>query len=234
MIAQLALSLALGARAAAPDQLAGNKRLLHVLNRLTMGARPEDIQALEERGLDAWLDEQLHPERLDDSACERRAAGLAREAARLVLAVCSKRQLQQVLRSGRAVDLGDPRFFAVSSFRSEPKTDFEFAASALRVSEAELSDPGRLTALKGGRRRFLSELFSGEKGAPARAEAATLLGPGETPRDKRAIVAFVDAYLGGEVSDATLKRLERLQAKPGLTAAELAIAVLSSPDFQRK
>jgi len=52
-----------------PDQ-----RALHALNRLTFGPRPGDVAAVEAVGLDKWIDGQLNPETIDDSALEGRLA----------------------------------------------------------------------------------------------------------------------------------------------------------------
>jgi hypothetical protein len=52
-----------------PDQ-----RALHALNRLTFGPRPGDMATAEAVGLDKWIDGQLNPETIDDSALEARLA----------------------------------------------------------------------------------------------------------------------------------------------------------------
>lgn len=44
--------------------------VVRLLQRATWGARPEDIARARELGVDAWLEEQLHPERLDDPVQE--------------------------------------------------------------------------------------------------------------------------------------------------------------------
>jgi uncharacterized protein (DUF1800 family) len=44
--------------------------ITHVLNRLTFGARPGDADRVQAIGLAAWLDQQLHPSRIDDHAAE--------------------------------------------------------------------------------------------------------------------------------------------------------------------
>jgi len=56
--------------------VASGAGLAHVLGRLTWGARPGDVPALRAMGLEAWVDRQLHPERIDDSATIRALAGL--------------------------------------------------------------------------------------------------------------------------------------------------------------
>jgi uncharacterized protein (DUF1800 family) len=51
------------------DQL---KRAEHALNRLTFGPRPGEVERVEAMGVDRWIDQQLHPERIDDRALEAR------------------------------------------------------------------------------------------------------------------------------------------------------------------
>jgi len=55
-------------------QIDKHQRALHALNRLTFGPRPGDLQRVEQMGLEKWIDQQLHPEQLDDSALKSRLA----------------------------------------------------------------------------------------------------------------------------------------------------------------
>lgn len=48
------------------------KRALHALNRLTFGPRPGDVDRVVSMGVDRWIDQQLHPERISDSQLEAR------------------------------------------------------------------------------------------------------------------------------------------------------------------
>jgi uncharacterized protein (DUF1800 family) len=67
----------LARRAAAapnPPSREDTLRALHLLGRATFGARPEDLAEVLRIGTDAWLDRQLHPARIDDSALEARLA----------------------------------------------------------------------------------------------------------------------------------------------------------------
>jgi uncharacterized protein (DUF1800 family) len=50
---------------------AGDDPDLHLLNRITWGARPEELQQVREMGRDAYLEEQLDPEQIDDSEADR-------------------------------------------------------------------------------------------------------------------------------------------------------------------
>ncbi|HYA95018.1 MAG TPA: DUF1800 family protein [Terriglobales bacterium] len=53
------------------------KRALHALNRLTFGPRPGEVERVAAMGVDKWIDQQLHPERIDNQAAEARLAGFA-------------------------------------------------------------------------------------------------------------------------------------------------------------
>jgi uncharacterized protein (DUF1800 family) len=55
-------------------QLKGDDRLLQVLNRFTYGPRPGDLEHLRAIGLQAWFNQQLNPQSIDDSALEQRLA----------------------------------------------------------------------------------------------------------------------------------------------------------------
>jgi uncharacterized protein (DUF1800 family) len=56
----------------APSSFGDQRRALHALNRLTFGPRPGDVQRVMATGVDQWIDQQLHPERVDDSALDAR------------------------------------------------------------------------------------------------------------------------------------------------------------------
>jgi len=55
-----------------PAALTDRERAIHALNRLTFGPRPGDVEALLAKGMDAWIEDQLHPESIDDSALNPR------------------------------------------------------------------------------------------------------------------------------------------------------------------
>ena len=95
-------------------KLSKDQAILHALDRLTFGPRPGDIAAVKKMGLDAWIDLQLHPERIPENReLEKRLqqtqstsenskqgnqgapAQYAQE--KIYRAVYSNRQLQEVL-----------------------------------------------------------------------------------------------------------------------------------------
>jgi len=45
----------------------------HLLSRAAYGAAPGDVERVRRMGAQAWLEEQLHPERIDDALCDLRA-----------------------------------------------------------------------------------------------------------------------------------------------------------------
>jgi len=92
--------------------------ITHVLNRLTFGPRPGDVDKVRAMGLASWIEQQLHPERLDDgaaaallppldtapaSADPRELRRFARQqiqslaSEKILRATYSERQLQEVL-----------------------------------------------------------------------------------------------------------------------------------------
>ena len=50
--------------------LTGQERVLHVLNRLTFGPRPGDVERVSAIGVQKWIELELNPERIDDSLLE--------------------------------------------------------------------------------------------------------------------------------------------------------------------
>jgi uncharacterized protein (DUF1800 family) len=63
------------ATAPAPS-VRGERQILHALSRLTYGARPGDVERVRAMGVSAWIDRQLRPRTIDDSATERALAEL--------------------------------------------------------------------------------------------------------------------------------------------------------------
>jgi uncharacterized protein (DUF1800 family) len=58
----------------APAPLDDQKRAVHALNRLTFGPRPGEVEHVRQMGVDKWIDLQLHPEKINDSALDARLA----------------------------------------------------------------------------------------------------------------------------------------------------------------
>ncbi|WP_309723309.1 DUF1800 domain-containing protein [Armatimonas sp.] len=71
----LALALGVAAQALPADKpLTEEQRIVHTLNRLGFGPRPGDIERVQKLGLKTYIDQQLHPEALQDQAIEAKTA----------------------------------------------------------------------------------------------------------------------------------------------------------------
>src|SRR5262245_1437288 len=52
------------------------EKITHLLNRMSFGPRPGDVELVQKVGIDKYLDLQLHPEKLSDQGMEERLASL--------------------------------------------------------------------------------------------------------------------------------------------------------------
>ena len=72
-IAATSLGLTLQQQVQAQDVTslpASSDPALHLLNRATFGPLPDDVAAIRRMGIEAWLDQQLNPDSIDDSAMD--------------------------------------------------------------------------------------------------------------------------------------------------------------------
>jgi len=53
-----------------------DQKVIHLLNRIGFGPRPGDLERVRAMGLDKFIDQQLHPERIEDAATEARLKGI--------------------------------------------------------------------------------------------------------------------------------------------------------------
>jgi uncharacterized protein (DUF1800 family) len=58
-------------------RLSEGQRVLHVLNRLGFGARPGDVERVRAMGIERYVEQQLHPEKIDDAAAEAKVKNLS-------------------------------------------------------------------------------------------------------------------------------------------------------------
>ena len=101
-----------------PAALDPDGQILHVLNRLAYGPRPGDVERVRAMGVSAWIERQLHPERIPDEMIERRLAAypttrmtadeLFREYPRPDPAAVARRQ-EEMLRGGGEPGADQPR-----------------------------------------------------------------------------------------------------------------------------
>jgi uncharacterized protein (DUF1800 family) len=53
-------------------ELTEDEAIMHAMNRLAYGPRPGDMERIRKMGLEKWIDQQLHPDSIDDSALDQR------------------------------------------------------------------------------------------------------------------------------------------------------------------
>src|SRR5215471_13449553 len=57
--------------------LTPREKAIHVLNRLAFGPRPGEVERVMQIGAAAWVEQQLHPERIGDARLSERLARLS-------------------------------------------------------------------------------------------------------------------------------------------------------------
>jgi uncharacterized protein (DUF1800 family) len=60
--------------ALAQEKPSDHDEIVHVLNRITFGPCPGDVDAVQKMGVHSYIEQQLHPETIDDSAVEQQVA----------------------------------------------------------------------------------------------------------------------------------------------------------------
>jgi uncharacterized protein (DUF1800 family) len=71
---QIATPEAWGDLPTAPDSEPATAAIVHLLSRITYGPRPGEVARVGQLGWDAFIEQQLHPEQIDDSALDARLA----------------------------------------------------------------------------------------------------------------------------------------------------------------
>ncbi|MBS1790076.1 MAG: DUF1800 domain-containing protein [Acidobacteria bacterium] len=59
-------------QAALPKSLSAEQKTIHLLDRITFGARPGDVERVMKMGWEKYLDEQLHPDRISDTTLDQK------------------------------------------------------------------------------------------------------------------------------------------------------------------
>jgi uncharacterized protein (DUF1800 family) len=136
------------ARPAALDDAA----IVHVLDRTGFGAHADDVARVRELGLDRYLDEQLHPERLSDAQVRARLAGFQTLA--LDSSTIAQRYYAPLLRERRASrkdDAGKPADAADARADMDP---------AERARRRELRETVRVPMDELGAQKILRAVYS--------------------------------------------------------------------------
>jgi uncharacterized protein (DUF1800 family) len=129
-------------------QMTEQKRALHTLNRLAFGPRPGDVERVLAMGVDRWIEQQLHPEKIDDSALESRLASLPtlRMSARELVENFPSQAVIKAIADGKQSLPSDPVKHAVYVAQLEKYEEKqERKQEAAQASDADLkNDPAKM------------------------------------------------------------------------------------------
>ncbi|HUR00487.1 MAG TPA: DUF1800 domain-containing protein [Gemmatimonadaceae bacterium] len=86
-------------------ELPADQQIIQALNRLTFGAKPGDVAKVRAIGLDKWIDQQLRPERINDSFVDQLVArypALNADQSELLREYAEQQQQRRVIKRERA------------------------------------------------------------------------------------------------------------------------------------
>jgi uncharacterized protein (DUF1800 family) len=132
--------------------------IVHVLDRTGFGARPEDVVRVREVGLDRYIDEQLHPERLSDADVRARLEHFQTLA--LDSSAIAERYYAPLLRERRTARAAD----AGKDMDTGAQPDAAARLAALDPTERrrlrELRETGRVVMDELGQQKVLRAVYS--------------------------------------------------------------------------
>src|SRR5215475_11372397 len=111
----------------AAKKLTEEQKVAHLLDRITFGARPGDVELVMKLGLEKYLDEQLHPQRISDQVVEQRLKNIESihlSSAELAMNYPPPQVLRQVLKE-RGIELPEPNQNAGQVTKKDAKKSFK-------------------------------------------------------------------------------------------------------------
>jgi uncharacterized protein (DUF1800 family) len=119
------------------------RRALQALNRLTFGPRPGDVERVMDVGVDKWIEQQLHPEKIDDSALAARLDSLRtlRMSTREMALDYPPAPLIRAVANGRLPLPSDPQERAIYQAQLERYRQKQERQAALRPASSEAAPP---------------------------------------------------------------------------------------------
>ncbi len=106
----------LGAQETPSGMYSDRDEIVHVLNRITFGPRPSDVETVQKMGLRNYIEQQLHPETIDDSAVEQQVAGFE-------LLQMSPQQLSQLFQQERKNQAKKQKLLAAANGQGNGQAD---------------------------------------------------------------------------------------------------------------
>lgn len=126
-----------------PARMTEEQRAAHALNRLSFGPRPGEVQRVAQMGVDKWIEQQLHPETIDDSALQARLEGFKTVdmSTREIVENYPPPQVLRAIAEGRLPLPSDPKLRA--------QYEVELAAYRQRVERRQERGQGDTTGAAG-------------------------------------------------------------------------------------
>jgi uncharacterized protein (DUF1800 family) len=133
--------------AATRGDLLPDERIQQVLNRLTFGARPGDAEKLRSMGIDAWVNQQLHPETIADPRVDSLMTHYSAFAMAQPDIIHDYNLVQQVQRQVKSLDAKDTTMNRAEARRDvlaqDPKLAETIRKSQQFVGEVQSSELAR-------------------------------------------------------------------------------------------
>lgn len=170
-----------------PTTANDQRRAAHALNRLGFGPRPGDVQRVMAMGVDAWIDLQLHPEKISDDALASRLASFRtlRMSSREMVEEFPDGQMVKQVMDGKKSMPSDPARRAVLQAqigrleeKKEEKKDRKPEAAATATAAAPASEPEMAPASETAKTAEEIAAAAGADAAPVAAGDGNVMGPG--------------------------------------------------------
>ncbi len=135
-------------------ELTEDEAILHAMNRLAYGPRPGDVEYVRQIGLEKWIEQQLHPELIDDAELNQRLQRYP------TLAMSSKRLLEEFPRPDQgAKQQGITKEQAKEQYEQQLKLKQQQAESQIIVTGNDNLDKAQQQLAKlQGPNRIVAEL----------------------------------------------------------------------------
>jgi uncharacterized protein (DUF1800 family) len=225
---------------ASTQQIQGEQRVLHTLNRFTFGPRPGDVAAVQAMGLKRWFEQQLNPSSIDDSALEARLEmfpAMKMEQAEMIRRYPSPQVLRQMIAKNMPLP-SDPVEHAIYA------DEIAFYKATKAKQEAKQAADG-LDASKGGDAEMMAPAMA--KDVEESQDKTALPGDGVDPAIPAMATHEEQFYSGLEavkiINLPPDERMRRILAMPpeelvafrrSLSQAELAAAAEGLTPMQRE
>jgi uncharacterized protein (DUF1800 family) len=141
------------------------QRAIHALNRLTFGPRPGDVDLVLAKGVDDWIEDQLHPESIDDSALNSRVGPYATtrmNPKQLAQMFPSDGVIRQIIAGKRPMpdDPASKLVYSVSVARIEQQDAAKGAATNAPAMNAAAASPPPTTSPQDQAREIAEKLLA--------------------------------------------------------------------------